>query len=427
MSQVVVVGPGVGDRVVEGDVPPGVVHVAGDDIGLKSSAGQLLFSPLKRITSRARHRGPSVATSSQDGPGTVSRPRVVLLRPRGLPFLDDQIDDLVRAPEVEVVREGHVPYGSLGKLPGPLAWLLAALIAPSLRLGEVRVLVIFHPWQYPIAAALLRRSAGCELWYSIWDRYEEAFAPAYHADERLKARAARRHRQASNTAAISFAVSTKLADLEQHEGRQALVVPLGADSFPAPDPVEPVVAVSFGFHGRRVDWELLRSLVTAMPELVLLVIGAVGESLADSDADFRACRSLPNIVWLGYRQDEEVAQLVRCADVGIVPFRVDAYNDAGMPHRILKLARLGRRTVTPMLAGVSTFDQAVTRVEGQEAWMGALRAEAGRRRAPDMELRAWALGQTSEKLNSALWRRLADLGICTPIGEKAAPEPGGLA
>ena len=47
------------------------------------------------------------------------------------------------------------------------------------------------------------------------------------------------------------------------------------------------------------------------------------------------------------RTDEEAARLILCADVGIVPFKVEPFNDAGLPYRILKYARLGRRTVAP--------------------------------------------------------------------------------
>lgn len=339
----------------------------------------------------------------------------MLLQPRSFAFLSDQLNDLARAPGVDVVTEGRIPYGSLGKLADPLASLLATLVAPLLRLGDVRVLVIFHPWQYPIAAALTRRRRHCELWYSVWDRYQEAFSENYYQNERLRARVARRHAQAGAAAALSFTVSEKLADLERQSGRTAVVVPLGADSFPSPDPVTTVVALSLGFHGKRVDWRLLSEVASTMPELVVLLVGRCDETLADADHGYQRCRTLPNIVWLGYRSDDEVARLVLSADVGILPFRVDAYNDAGLPHRILKYARLGRRTVSPPLAGVRTFERAVITVDGCAAWIEALRAEGGRRVAPDIELREWALSQTTEKLNDPLWRRLEDLGIPRPV------------
>ena len=92
-------------------------------------------------------------------------------------------------------------------------------------------------------------------------------------------------------------------------------------------------------------------------------------------------------------------------------FKVEPFNDAGLPNRILKYARLGRRTVTPELDGVRTWERAVTRVPDAAAFVAALRAEAGRRCSPDLELREWALAQTARKQNAPLWERLRALGV----------------
>ncbi len=46
-----------------------------------------------------------------------------------------------------------------------------------------------------------------------------------------------------------------------------------------------------------------------------------------------------------------------------------------------------------------------------DAFAAALRAQAGRRTAPDLELRAWALEQTARAQNAPLWERLRALGL----------------
>ncbi|HEX6388068.1 MAG TPA: hypothetical protein VFZ89_01430, partial [Solirubrobacteraceae bacterium] len=79
--------------------------------------------------------------------------------------------------------------------------------------------------------------------------------------------------------------------------------------------------------------------------------------------------------------------------------------------RILKYARLGRRTVTPALAGVATWQRAVTVAPDADAFVAALRASAGARVRPDAELREWALAQTAHHQNAPLWERLRTLGI----------------
>ncbi len=137
--------------------------------------------------------------------------------------------------------------------------------------------------------------------------------------------------------------------------------------------------MSLGHLGWRTDWTLLRAVAERMPELVLLLVGAWHEDECAKDPDFAWCRSAPGLVWLGRRSDDEAARLILCADVGILPFRVEPFNDAALPYRILKYARLGRRTVSPELAGVHTWDRAVTTVADADAFVAALRAQAGAR------------------------------------------------
>lgn len=339
------------------------------------------------------------------------RPLAVLLLPRPLArFLNrEQARDLLRAPGVIAFAPPRLPYGVLGRLPGPIAGAVGSAQARRLDLpGELRVVVAFHPLQWPLARALLRRHPGAELWYARWDRYEAA----YDAGPRTRALLARLHAAIVDRAALTFAVSDALADLERDHGRPAAVTPPAADEFP--DPAVGPVAVSLGHLGRRTDWALLRGLAERMPDLVLLLIGERHDDESGDDPDFRACVAAPNLVWLGRREDEEAARLIALADVGIVPFARSAFNDTALPFRILKYARLGRRTVVPDLPGVRTWARAVVVAPDLDAWESALRAETGTRTRPDEELRAWAHAQTAEAANRPLWERLAALGIHPP-------------
>ena len=340
-------------------------------------------------------------------------PRALLLLPRPLEgfILADQARDLLRADGVVAADPPRIPYGAVARLPAPLRDRLARRTARRLLRaldGDLRAVAIFHPVQWPLARALLLAARpGAELWYGRWDRYELA----YDASPSMRLRLAALHEQAAQRSALTFVVSGKLAELEHEAGREAQLVGLAADSFPAPDPGSAVVAVSLGHLGWRTDWTLLRAVAEQMPELVLLLVGAWHEDECKQDADFAWCRSAANLVWLGRRSDEEAARLILCADVGILPFRVEPFNDAALPYRILKYARLGRRTISPELAGVRTWDRAVTTVPDAEAFVAALRAQAGARLSPDAELRAWALAQTAERVNAPLWERLRALGL----------------
>ncbi|MEA2218728.1 MAG: hypothetical protein QOJ35_1354 [Solirubrobacteraceae bacterium] len=339
-------------------------------------------------------------------------PRVLLLLPRELEgfILEDQARDLLRAPGVVVAEPPRVRYGAVARLPVVLRDTLARGTARRLLGalgGELRAVAIFHPVQWPLAKALLAAQPDAELWYGRWDRYELA----YDASPRMRERLVELHESAARRSALTFVVSGRLAELEREAGREAQLVGLAADSFPAPDPAAAVVAVSLGHLGWRTDWALLRAICERMPELVLLLVGAWHDDECAKDPDFAWCRSAPNLVWLGRQPDEQAARLILCADVGILPFRVEPFNDAALPYRILKYARLGRRTISPELAGVHTWDRAVTTAPNADAFVAALRAQAGARGRPDMALRAWALEQTARRVNAPLWERLRELGV----------------
>jgi hypothetical protein len=334
----------------------------------------------------------------------------LLLLPRTLEsfILRDQAADLLRSPGVVAVEAPGMPYGMLGRLPRTLRAAVARAQARALSpRGEPVVAMIFHPFQFPLAEALLERWPGCELWYGLFDR--TPVAP--DAGPRTRERLAELHAAAARRAALVFAVSTKLVEVEREAGRDAALIPTAADSFPAPDPTAAVVAMSLGNLGRRTDWGLLRRLAQGTPEVTVLLVGRVAEDECRDDPDYRACRALPGLVWLGRRSDEEAARLMLCADVGLAPFCRDEFNEAGLPNRILKAARLGRRTVAPDFAGLDVWSRAVIRCADEDDWQEALRSQRGARTRPDAELRQWALAQTAERQNAPLWERLRELGV----------------
>jgi len=344
------------------------------------------------------------------------QPICVLLLARELEqfILREQAEDLLRSPAVVAVDPPRVRYGAIARLPravgAALAARQAAQIVKMLRTdrGEPRVVVIFHPLQLPLAKAIQASCPGCEIWYSRWDRYELA----YDATRQRRERLAELHEQASEASSLTFAVSDTLVEIETAAGRNALLVTTPADRFPAPQIEGTVVAVSLGQLGWRTDWALLRAVAEELGErLVLLLIGDWHEDECADDPNFAACRAHPSLVWLGRQSDEQASRLILTADVGIIPFKLEPFNDAGLPNRILKYARLGRRTVSPMLSGVTSWAPAVTRAENAGDFAAALLEQAGARTRPDSELREWALAQTARRQNEPLWQRLQELGV----------------
>ncbi len=378
----------------------------------------------------------------------TGRPVALLLLPRELEgfILRDQAEDLLEAPGVIAADPPRVPYGALVRLPPRLRELVARGQARRLlktlgkgiarRQGilrgevEIGIVVIFHAVQEPLARQFVRRAGeGCELWYARWDRYEAAYDAS--PDQRLLL--AELHARAASASALTFCASVELARQETAAGREAVLVGLSAGDFPAPEPLPvpsgdelaafagvaealadgEVVALSLGHQGRRNDWSLIRALCERRPGLRLLLVGAWHDDELPGDDDYAWTRTSSQIVWLGRRSDDEAALLLRAADVGFLPFRVEPFNDAGLPYRILKAAKLGRRTVTPDLAGVRTWDDAVVVAPDVDAFAEALDGFAGARARPDLELRAWALEQTARRIDRPLWDRLRERGVDT--------------
>jgi glycosyltransferase involved in cell wall biosynthesis len=342
------------------------------------------------------------------------RPTCALLLPRPLErfILREQAEDLLRGPDVVALDPPRPGYGATLRVPegvaGPIAQRQAASLLRRLRDDgrDPRVVVAFHAIQEPVVAQF-RARAGSEVWYWRWDRYELAHDAGPAQRERL----AILHDRLSRLASLVVASSGRLAELAREDGRPTVLSPLAADRFPAPEPTAGVVALTVGHLGRRVDWTLLRAIGERMPELQLLLVGEVHEDEVGEDPDFRWCREHAPYVFVGRLPDEAVAQLLRLTDAGLLPFAVDPFNDAGLPYRILKAARLGRRTVVPDLAGARTWDRAILVGADADAMVAALRSQAGAREAPDASLRAWALEQAAHAQNAPLRERLRAIGL----------------
>lgn len=102
---------------------------------------------------------------------TDERPVAVLLLPEPLEqfALRERAEDLLTAPGVVAVDPARISYRALARVPEAL---MAGVTAGQVRRmrfpGFPRVVVVFHPLQYPLARALLSAHPDAELWYAEW-------------------------------------------------------------------------------------------------------------------------------------------------------------------------------------------------------------------------------------------------------------------
>jgi hypothetical protein len=120
----------------------------------------------------------------------------VLLLPEVLErfSLRERAEDLLKAPGVVAVDPARVSYRALARLPDPVVSGLAAGQARRMNLpGTPRVVLIFHPLQYPVARALIAQHPDARLWYGD---------PPVHLDAEPPPRLARRIAELDHMASL---------------------------------------------------------------------------------------------------------------------------------------------------------------------------------------------------------------------------------
>jgi hypothetical protein len=116
----------------------------------------------------------------------VTEPLALLLLPRKLEQFElaDHARDLLAIPRVVALEPPRVGTSGL------FAEAITIRNARRLRLpGEPRVLVLYHPGQYPLARALLARYEQSELWYARRAENERRSDELLALDDRAAERA----------------------------------------------------------------------------------------------------------------------------------------------------------------------------------------------------------------------------------------------
>ncbi|HEX5620892.1 MAG TPA: hypothetical protein VFX51_20895 [Solirubrobacteraceae bacterium] len=111
------------------------------------------------------------------------RALAVLLLPDALErsTVRERAEDLLTAPGVVAVDPPRLRYGAVARVSDTVADSLAAVQARRMRLpGFPRVLIVFHPDQYPLARSLRDLHPDAELWYGPADEPGDERRRALH-------------------------------------------------------------------------------------------------------------------------------------------------------------------------------------------------------------------------------------------------------
>ena len=145
-----------------------------------------------------------------------------------------------------------------------------------------------------------------------------------------------------------------------------------------------------GYHGALanwIDWELVRAVAEANPDLSFVFIGPLftgGERVP----------SVANLHCLGHRDYRLLPNYLRGFDVGIIPFRVSQMTRACNPIKLWEYLAAGKPVVATPLAEVEQYREVLT--AGDPAGFGACLRRALVDRSPS----AVAARQTLARNNS---------------------------
>ena len=90
-----------------------------------------------------------------------------------------------------------------------------------------------------------------------------------------------------------------------------------------------------GYLGPWIDIELLGRVADAMPTARLVLVGSVDASIQPA---LDRLRQRPNVEYRGFVQHPAVADVIASFDVGLMPFRVQAYTRAVNPIKLYEYA-----------------------------------------------------------------------------------------
>jgi glycosyltransferase involved in cell wall biosynthesis len=106
------------------------------------------------------------------------------------------------------------------------------------------------------------------------------------------------------------------------------------------------IAGYYGVIDERLDYELINSLATTLPDMAIVMVGPVVK------VDPRELPQHPNIHWLGQRSYEELPSCVKGFDVCLMPFALNEATEYINPTKTLEYMAAGKPIVSTPIADV---------------------------------------------------------------------------
>jgi glycosyltransferase involved in cell wall biosynthesis len=169
------------------------------------------------------------------------------------------------------------------------------------------------------------------------------------------------------------------------------------DGGPADPALEPLARPRIVFTGAvvatKLDMELLEGVARARPDWTLALVGPVGAG--DPSTDVSALRRLPNVHLLGARRYEELPQVLRGADVALVPYAINDLTRSVFPMKVFEYLAAGLPVVTTPLPALADTAHVTVAADAPQTVAAIERAlaedgpEARRARSAAVRDRSW--------------------------------------
>jgi glycosyltransferase involved in cell wall biosynthesis len=160
----------------------------------------------------------------------------------------------------------------------------------------------------------------------------------------------------------------------------------------------------------KIDWELMRGVAMALPDVTFAFIGSQGSEGRNSGAGLLA--SLDNCRFLGHRDYEDLPSYLAASDVGLIPYRRTEHTDSIFPMKVFEYLAAGLPVVTTDLPATrSVAGDVLRRATTAEGFAHAIREVLRRPPSPE-ELARHAQTRTWDTLLLDAMRQLES--VVTP-------------
>ena len=279
------------------------------------------------------------------------------------------------------------------------------------RLEGPRVLWLYDPTAFELVGR-----AGEELAvYDVVDDYAEQVG----TNERRRRFVAEADEAAASRSQIVFATTSGLYERQVARNPQTHLVRNGADfahfshrNGTAPE-VRGLAGPVLGFAGNltaeKVDFDLVESVARARPGWSIVLVGPPAENARER---VERLRSLANVHLLGFRPYGELPSYVAGFDVGLIPYRANAYTRNCSPLKVFEYLAAGNAVVASGVPEISGMEPDVVLAQGVDEFVAAVERALGDN-GPDAAARRRALAEKNtwdartERLLELIGERLA--------------------